>query len=308
MALLTSRRLIAAGLLAATMLAAMPARWFAPWSPTLAAVVWLPMQPAAHGLALLRALVRTPAEPYPDRPEELRAALEERDRLQGELDGQRQRTAALEARLEELSGVWALDHRGGWRPVLATILERGGERDPALLRLDVGSTQGVDRGDPAVTGGNQLVGVITGPVESGRCWLAPLHDKVLGRIDALIYPAAKPNASPREAVLVQLVADEHGALVGEIGSGATVKPGDTVKLSDPNWAPAAQGMVLGIVERVGPLDANPLRTRVDVRPRHDPARLATVTVKIMDASAPARSPATPAPGREGNRPRGGSRP
>ena len=69
---------------------------------------------------------------------------------------------------------------------------------------------------------------------------------------------------------------------------AEVHPGDPVLLSDTAWRPAAQGMRLGLVESVGPLDANPLRRRVSVRMETDPGRLSRVVVKVQDASGGSR--------------------
>jgi hypothetical protein len=42
-------------------------------------------------------------------------------------------------------------------------------------------------------------------------------------------------------------------------------------------------MRIGIVESVGPLDANPLRRRVSVRMESDPLRLSRLVVKVQDA-------------------------
>jgi hypothetical protein len=39
-------------------------------------------------------------------------------------------------------------------------------------------------------------------------------------------------------------------------------------------------MRVGVVERVGKLDANPLRTRIDVRMETEPARVGRVIVKV----------------------------
>ena len=304
MTLLSSRRLLAIALGGAVALSALPAAWQQPWSPQLAAMLWAPLRPGAQGLAWLGAWLRTPADPYPGRPEELRSALEARDRLQGDLDNERQRSAALEAQLQELTGVWERDRRGGWRPVMGAIIERNGGRPPGLLGIDVGASSGVRSSDPVVTGGNQLVGLIAGNIDAAHAWVAPLDDRRVGRIDALVYPAAKPGASPSEATLVQLVPQGRGRLVGELESGSPVKPGDPVKLADPTWKQSAQGMLIGTVEAVGKLDANPLRTRIEVRMGFDPARLGKVAVKIEDAEAPARGapPAPPAsPARSGKK-------
>jgi hypothetical protein len=153
MALLTPRRLVAAALGAAALLAAMPAGWQRGWTPAVGALLWLPARPMAYGLSLVRVRLRAPDDPYPARPEELRTALESADRLQGELDAERLRADRLEAQLRELSEVVERDRRGGWRPILATVVERNAHRVclawmPARDRASPRAT----RWSPAATG------------------------------------------------------------------------------------------------------------------------------------------------------------
>lgn len=307
MALLTPRRLVAAALGAAALLAAMPAGWQRGWTPAVGALLWLPARPMAYGLSLVRVRLRAPDDPYPARPEELRTALESADRLQGELDAERLRADRLEAQLRELSEVVERDRRGGWRPILATVVERNAGRPPGLLGLDAGAGQGIAEGDPVVTGGNRLVGRIAGGVGAWRSFVVPLDDRRSGRIDALVVPAEKPasGAGARDGILVQVVAKADRTLEGELESNAPVKAGDAVVLSDATWPHAAQGMRLGLVESVGPLDSNPLRRRITVRMEFDPARLSKVTVKT--AAAGGAAPASGAPAAPAATPPAGAR-
>jgi hypothetical protein len=110
--------------------------------------------------------------------------------------------------------------------------------------------------------------------------VVPLDDRRAGRIDAIAQPSAPAGAPIPAGVFVQLVPAGNGRLVGELESEATVRPGDPVLLSDAAWKPSAQGMRVGVVERVGKLDANPLRTRIDVRMETEPARVGRVIVKV----------------------------
>ena len=294
---LASRRILAVALCGAALLAVLPQSAQAPWSSGLASVLWAPLRPAASALAWLRDRVRAPEEPYPGLPEELRAALEERDRLRGELDAADLRITKLERELGELTGYRPAE-RAGWRPRLASVVERSG-RPAALLGIDIGSSQGVAEGDPAVVGGNQLLGLVAAGGSEARSWVIPVDDRRAGRIDAVVHPAGSAGTAgadgrqaakgPRPTVLVQLVPQGNRTLVGELepgadGRAADVRPGDAVLLSDASWRPAAQGMRIGLVESVGALDANPLRRRITVRMESDPTRVGRLVVKVRDAA------------------------
>jgi hypothetical protein len=131
-----------------------------------------------------------------------------------------------------------------------------------------------------VVGGNRLIGVVAAGGAGGSSLVVPLDDRRAGRIDAIAQPSAPKGAPVPAGVFVQLVPAGNGRLVGELESAAALRPGDPVLLSDAAWKPAAQGMRVGVVERTGPLDANPLRTRIDVRMETEPARVGRVIVKV----------------------------
>ena len=307
MPFVSSRRILVIALGGAALLSALPQSFQTPWSGTLAGVLWAPLVPGASVLAWARDWVRAPAEPYQGLPEELRAAREDRDQLQGELDAAQLRVGQLERELGELSGYRPAD-RAGWQPRLATVIERGAGRPAGLLGIDVGTGQGIGEGDPVVVGGNQIIGMIAAGGAENRSWVIPLDDRRCGRIDAIVVTEAPDGSSDasggtgaggkkadkagradksdkarngtRATVLVQLVPQGNRTLVGELESPADVKPGDSVLLSDAAWRPAAQGMRIGVVESEGALDANPLRRRITVRMESDPLRVARVVVKV----------------------------
>jgi cell shape-determining protein MreC len=307
MPFVSSRRILVIALAGAALLSALPQSVQTPWSGTLATVLWAPLVPGASVLAWARDRIRAPTEPYQGLPEELRAAREGRDQLQGELDAVQLRAEQLERELGELSGYRPAD-RAGWQPRLATVIERGAGRPAGLLGIDVGTAQGIGEGDPVVVGGNQVIGIIAAGGAENRSWVIPLDDRRCGRIDAIVLPEAADGSSDasggaaavgkktakagktdkadkarngtRATVLVQLVPQGNRTLVGELESPADVKPGDSVLLSDAAWRPAAQGMRIGVVESEGALDANPLRRRITVRMESDPLRVARVVVKV----------------------------
>jgi cell shape-determining protein MreC len=290
-----SRRLLAVALGGAALLSALPQPAQARWSGTLAALVRAPLWPAVAGLTWVRDRIRAPSEPFQGLPEELRLAREESGRLRGELDAAELRVRELERQLGELSG-YRPEERAGWRPALARVIERGGSRPAGTLGLDAGAGNGIEAGDPAVVGGNQLVGRVAEGVEPGRCWLVPLDARAAGRIDALVQPSGAAGTgeaaggrakAPRQPVLVQLSASGPRTFIGELempadGRVGEVRAGDAVVLSDATWRPAAQGMRIGTVESIGRLDSNPLRNRVTVRMEVDPSRLGSVVVKVRD--------------------------
>jgi cell shape-determining protein MreC len=301
MPFVSSRRILVIALGGAALLSALPQSFQTPWSGTLAGVLWAPLVPGASVLAWARDWVRAPAEPYQGLPEELRAAREDRDRLQGELDATQMRVGELERELREISGYRPAD-RAGWQPRLATVIERGAGRPAGLLGIDVGTAQGIGEGDPVAVGANQIIGMIAAGGAENRSWVIPLDDRRCGRIDAIVRPEAADGASDasggtaaggkkadkadkarngtRATVLVQLVPQGNRTLVGELESPANVKPGDSVLLSDAAWRTAAQGMRIGVVESEGALDANPLRRRITVRMESDPQRQSRVVVKV----------------------------
>ena len=307
MPFVSSRRILVIALGGAALLSALPQSFQKPWSGTLATVLWAPLVPGATVLAWARDRVRAPAEPYQGLPEELRAAREGRDQLQGELDAVQLRVGQLESELRDLAGYRPPD-RAGWQPRSATVIERGAGRPAGLLGIDIGTAQGVGEGDPVVVGGNQIIGMIAAGGTENRSWVIPLDDRRCLRIDAIVLPEAADGSSDasggtgaggkkidkadrggkadkarngtRDKVLVQLVAQGNRTLIGELESPADVKPGDSVQLSDATWRPGALGMRIGVVESVGVLDANPLRRRITVRMESDPLQVPRVVVKV----------------------------
>jgi cell shape-determining protein MreC len=274
-----SHRLLSGAVAGAVLLSALPQRSFTGWSSGVATAMWAPLWPVTALLAVVRDRVRAPDEPHPGVPGALRESLEDRDRLQGELDAARLRVRQLEAELGEIAA-YRPARDSGWRPLAATVVQRSAGRPPGLFSIDAGSDQGVQPGDPVVVGGNRLIGVVAAGGAGGSSLVVPLDDRRAGRIDAIAQPSV-PNGAPVPAgVFVQLVPAGNGRLVGELESAAALRPGDPVLLSDAAWKPAAQGMRVGVVERTGPLDANPLRTRIDVRMETEPARVGRVIVKV----------------------------
>lgn len=250
----------------------------------MALVATAPLRPVTMGLATVRDWLRPPEDSYAGLAPDVARLTQERDVLQGELDRERIRTSQLEKQLRDIRAVVDSDARGGWRPVLGSVLERPAGRR-TRYGLNRGAGHGVKEGDPVVAGGNQLVGRVVGPVDASHSWMIAADDQSLGRIDALVQ-IRRTEGGAREPTMLQLLPLGRGRLRGEMDRAALVRPGDVVLLNDATWKPAAQGMRLGVVERVGPLDSNPLRTGVEVRMEIEPSRVGPVTIKATEAGAP----------------------
>lgn len=256
-----------------------PATVLRPWTGDLSALIWLPLRPPAHLLTSLRHWVRPGRDESGARDAQL--LLDERDRFRALWHGERLRAEALEQRLGQLERASRMD-RGGVpvEPIMAAVVGRGAGASERFLSLGAGARDGVRQGDPAVIGGDLLVGRVEGEPTEANCWLVPLVDRSTGRVDVYVAPADRPEAPPSEGVVAQVRPNERGLLEGEIDSSGRVSEGDVVRLSDPNWKPAAQGMRIGVVRMVRKGDRNPLRSVIEVECGADPSRLRQVTLKV----------------------------
>jgi len=264
---------------AAVALSLLPVSLLRPWTNDLSALLWIPLRPPAHGLTALRHWLRPPRDETAVRDSQL--LLEDRDRFRALWHGERLRAEELSQRLAQVERASKLD-RGGVpvEPVMVSITGRGAGSSERFLALNAGIRDGVQKGDPAVIGGDLLIGrVVDDPAETS-CWLAPLGDASTGRLDVYIAPADRPEAPPSEGVIAQLRPDARGMLVGEVDSTGRVDVGDIVRLADPTWKRAAQGMRVGVVRAVRASDRNPLRKVMEVECGAETDRLRQVTLKV----------------------------
>ncbi len=261
----------------------LPSTRVIPWTTDIAAVLWLPLTPPAHALTSLRHWLRPPRDQGKFFDTQLLS--DERDRFRALWHSERIYAEDLKQRLAQLDRAKKMD-RGGREiaPLLASVTARGEGPGERMLALNAGKRDGVQSGDPAVVGGDILIGRVAGEPTDVRCWLAPLTDPSTGRVDSYIVSADRPEAGADESILIQLRSDSNGLLVGEIEAIKIVSEGDMVRLADPTWKPAAQGIRIGNVVGVRRSDKNPLRVRVEVKTEVDSNRLRQVTLKI-DAEA-----------------------
>lgn len=263
----------------------LPSARVTPWTTDVAAVLWLPLTPPAHALMVLRHWLRPPRDESKYLDSQLLS--DERDRFRALWHSERIRSDELEQRLTQIERAKKMD-RGGREvaPLLASVTARGEGPGERILALNAGKREGVQNGDPAVVGGDVLVGRVVGEPTDVRCWLAPLTDPSTGRVNAYIAPADRPEAGPAESILIQLRNDSSGNLVGEIEAIHQISQGDIVRVADPTWKAAAQGMRMGKVVGIHRSDKNPMRLRVEVKAEVDSDQLRQVTLKIDAGAVP----------------------
>lgn len=108
-----------------------------------------------------------------------------------------------------------------------------------------------------------------------------------GLIDARVSPVALAEAGVREGVAVQLEPRDGGWRT-TVDRSVAVTSGMIVRLHDAGWSRFAQGLAIGVVREVTPLESNPTRLEIRVRPVEDPRRLDRfLVVSQSDASGDA---------------------
>jgi len=267
------------------LLAVLPPTWLAPWSADAATIAFYPLRPIEWSFARFRGALR-PAPVTDDFVEErLRELTEDRDHYRALWFAERMRTGEMAERLAAVEGVARVD-RSGSRPIAATIVSQAAGPGSGLLVVDAGLEMGVQSGDPLVTNGDRLVGRIAADPSERRSVVVPITHRSNGRIDALVEPGSGSGTSDEASgafVPLQLTPIGGGRFSAEVAAGAGVAVGDVVRLADPTWKRAAQGMRIGTVRVLRPLDENPLRLRVEVESDLEAVRAVGVVIKCEEA-------------------------
>jgi len=247
-----------------------PPRWLG-WSADLAALAWIPLAPLAHAAMAAREWVR----PLEDPAGERRSAAElrrERDEYRGLASRLRIENERLEARLRLLEGVESERTGASFRVLSAMVLST--PRHGEALRIGRGSRHGVLAGAVVLLPGDRLVGRVVEPV---------------GRHGAeVLLAAAERSGSIRARIeqgdgslgrLLLLEPDGLGGWRSESESSGELV-GRRVRLDDPTWPVAAQGLLLGEIRRERPVVARPLRSEFAVAPSWAPGDLTVVAIRI----------------------------
>ena len=263
----------------ALVLSLLPARWIAPWSADLSAILWIPLMPAAHVLAGARAWLRPPMGPGVIDAGSAARIQEERDHYRGLWHSERLRVADLESQLRLVA---TLSQRSGSEEglVVARVVREGDSARASLI--DAGTAHGVQGGNPVIALGEVLLGRVAANPDRWSCIMEPINSPSIGRIEAVITPSeagGMASASRRRSIRVQLAVDSDGFWAGDIDAGSEVDLGDEVRLDDPTWPASARGLRLGAIAWIGRKDEQPLRGQTLVRPALDCSRVAQVVIR-----------------------------
>jgi len=265
------------------LLGVMPARWVAPWSSDLSAVLWVPLSPLAHAGTSVRLWLR----PGHGAPREADASVvEERDRYRGLWHAEQIKVQELEERLRAYEVAAKTARDGNAKFAAASVLTRSSSGGGFALKLNCGSRQGIAAGDVVLFGGDAIVGRIAPEVGNVTSTVMSVADRASGRVDAYITPAAQEGAKRFESISVQIVPDGRGQLRADIDLGSAVAAGDMVRVRDPAWPQGAQGMRIGVVREVRRKDAQPLRGEAIIDPVVDGSRVGEVVVRVSNGGAP----------------------
>lgn len=270
---------VAVGL--ALILAFLPTSWLMPWTSYLGGGLDIFVQPAGEVGISFRNWLRPAHDPLREEPQRVQQLIEGQDELRRLLHFARLRIDTLEEEMRELQDAQRFHKGVVIDPLFARITGRSPDRAHGLIRLNVGTRDGVTQGTIAVFRGVHLIGRVAGDVARLSSWLVPITNPSNGRVGAIILPADDPLAPIEAARRIWLEPNNTGALVGDLDKDVLVRDGDIVRLhNDPSWVDSAQGMILGFVESVTANDRKPLLNSIVVRPRYPADRLAYVTLKI----------------------------
>jgi len=261
----------------------MPARWVAPWSSDLSAVLWVPLSPLAHAGTSVRLWLRPGGRAVAVADAGL---VEERDRYRGLWHAEQIKVRELEKRLRAYEVAAKGSRDGGARFAAASVLTRTPSGGGFALRLNCGARQGISAGDVVLAGGDSIAGRIAPDVGNVTSTVVSVADRASGRVDAYVTPAAQEGAKRAEFIAVQIAPDGRGQLRADIDLGSAVTRGDMVRVRDPSWPQGAQGMRIGVVREVRRKDAQPLRGEAIIDPVVDFASLGEVVVRLSNGGAP----------------------
>jgi hypothetical protein len=248
-------------------LAVSPPAWLG-WAAEVGAVLWIPLNPIAHVATSARAWLR------PDRPDlppiEVEALLEERETLRALATRLRIELDLTQAELAALEGGPRPANTGA-SPIASTVLSV--EPDSGL-RINKGIRHGVAAGDPAVAGGEILVGRVADPPGAAWSTVVPASHRAAGTLRARLLRNDTPDA---EATLVLL--EPNGLGWRSETEEALATKGAVLRLDDPSWPASAQGLLLGRVSGIRRVDSRPLLVEITVDPAWDAGSVTTLVVK-----------------------------
>ncbi len=273
---------MAAGLAVVTSL--MPVGWLG-WTPGLATVVRVPVQPLAQAGVQISHWLR-PAADEAGESEALRERSIQLETTRALLHGARLQIDALLEEIAVLQEVRVLRPGVEITPIVARVTGRPPDRVGGPVRINAGTRHGVVARAVVVYRGGHLVGRVADGVSRLSSGVVPITDGSIGYIEGVVLSADDPVADVRSRPHIQFVADGHGGLAGDLDREVVINLDDTVLLADFSWPDSAQGLIIGYVTSVEPKDLQPLLNTVTVRPKFRASHVASVTVLIERFTEP----------------------
>jgi|TARA_B100000959_G_scaffold201911_1_gene211312 hypothetical protein len=265
------------------MFAMFPVSWLG-WTSDIADLVRVPVTPLSHVGMMVKSWVRPAIEPSDlptDEQERHELAVAERDHYRQLYHSQMLRATELADQLRVLQSLPESALRNPMPPLVVPLdltgIKPNDSSGVVELKLSRGTAGRILDGDIVIVG-RDIVGRIA-RVGMTRVELLPTSHKDSGFIRAGIVPS-HPLHGGRPPLLDEILLQPRGDgyLTAEISSKKDVQENDLVVLDDPAWSISGNGLVLGIVTSITPLDEAPLRKIVTVTPRQRAREHAGVVV------------------------------
>ena len=283
---LTSHRLLLLTLLATLVAAFLPNRALS-WTRTLSVIVRLPINPLTHGLNNVREWLRPTPSEFDHLPGESRKlvadAIADRDSAMRLLRESELRIRDLERQLEQLQRIDTEGIEGVVRPLVisAPVLSQHPASAVGSLDLKAGTRDGVTPGTIAVYNGEHLLGRVSG-VSPFTCTFVPLSSADNPPIRAVVFPSIRRHHQQLPLTNTMLRPDGTGSFIGEVHHDAGVAVGDDLALDDPAWPAVAQTRRIGRIVAIEPIDDQPLKRSIVVRPYVQPQDVYEFTLLRME--------------------------
>ncbi|MBX3357129.1 MAG: hypothetical protein KF745_01745 [Phycisphaeraceae bacterium] len=292
---LGSRRTLAAAAAFMFLHSLLPASW-TPWAAWGREALELIVSPIQRPIAYLARSTRGPVTP-PSSEDERVLHLEEQ--IAQYKVAYQQRTSEIERlqkQIQLLQRGLALHPELPVYQFAAPVIGTGSDRGSTVLKVRTGRNKGITPLNAvAVVQGVMLVGRAL-PTGAPLSDVVPITDRRAGQVQGVVMLSDLVRGPT-----CNLMPVGDGTLIGDLEfpqgmtEPPTVEPGMTVRLSDDEWPAHALGLVIGVVERVGPKPTSAQRQQVVVRPQARLDRATEVIIRVT-ADSPDFEPDTPGAG------------
>lgn len=268
-------------------LALLPLGWIR-WLSGLGNFARVLVAPISQPLVMLAGVIQHPPPNAEADPEAYRQLVEQVAHWRLLYQVQAHENDGLRRQIEELQRGVALDPTGAVRILTAAVT--GTPSDPASKDLTVraGKRKGVDDSAVAMTRGTQLVGRVIA-VREQLCTVRPIT-----RADSGLRVRVLLDEEQRVGLTALLMPTGSGTLSGRVEerritpADAPLEPavGNPVRLFDETWPRSAQGLIVGVVERVETDPSTGLRKVITVRPTLNIENVAEVMLRLTGDAEP----------------------